>query len=201
MGKGTAPGYTPETCTRCGGTGQVRQSHGFFTIAQTCTVCGGTGKVIREKCKKCKGSGTIEVKKELEVDIPAGIDSGNALKVPFHGHEGSNGIRAGDLYVKVFVEQDPRFDRQGPDLITHIDLPVPMAVLGGKVTVPTLYEEKEIDLKPGTQPGAVITLKGYGMPVIGRRGKGNLYCTINVKIPKKISRKAKKLYQELLNLE
>lgn len=201
LGKGTAPDYTPEACSRCGGTGQVRQTNGFFTIAQTCPACGGAGRVIRERCKYCKGTGTADVKRTLEVDIPAGVSSGDALRVPFQGHDGSNGIQAGDLYVKVLIEPDPRFERQGPDLVTRIDLFVPEAVLGGKVLIPTLYGEKEIQIRAGVQPGDVISLKGYGMPVIGRHAKGNLYCTINVKIPHKLSRKEKKLYQELLDLE
>jgi len=201
MGRGTAPGYAPETCSRCGGTGQVRQTHGFFTIAQTCPVCGGAGRVIRERCEYCNGAGTAEVKRELDVDIPAGVSSGDALKVPFQGHEGSNGVQAGDLYVKVEVQPDPRFERQGADLIMRIDLSVPQAVLGGNVMISTLYGEKNINIKPGIQPGDVLTLKGYGMPVIGHRGKGNLYCTINVNVPKKLSRKEKKLYQQLLEID
>ncbi len=201
MGRGTAPGHEPETCPRCGGSGQVRQSHGFFTIAQTCPVCGGTGRVIRAKCKHCNGSGTVEVKREIDVEIPAGVNSGDALRVPFHGHEGRSSTQAGDLYVEVRVEPDPRFERQGENLFTRIDIPIPVAVLGGKVTVSTLYGDKELTIKPGTQPGTMLTLKGYGMPIIGRRHKGDLLCTINVKIPTKLSRKEKKLYQELLKIE
>ena len=200
LGKGTAAGYTPEVCPHCRGTGQIRQSQGFFTIAQTCPVCGGVGRVIRRKCEQCGGSGRVEVNREIDVEIPAGISTGDALRVPFKGHEDQVGAQAGDLYVEVRVQDDPRFQRQGADLFTRVDIPVPLAVLGGKATVSTLYGDQQIKIPPGTQPGTLITIKHHGMPTVNRHGKGDLHCTINVVIPQKVSRKERKLYQELLKI-
>ena len=198
MGQGTAPGSSPERCPRCGGTGQIRQTHGFFTIAQTCPLCGGVGRIIRNKCEHCNGTGRVEVTREINVDIPAGVSTGDALRVPFHGHNGRAGAQAGDLYVEVHVKDDPRFERQGPDLFTRVNVPVPLAVLGGRLKVETLDGQQEIKVPPGTQPGTIIKLKHQGMPIVGRRSRGDLYCTINVVVPQKLSRKEKKLYQELL---
>ena len=200
-GQGTAPGYQPEVCPNCHGTGQVRQKHGFFIISQMCPVCGGTGRVIRNKCKTCKGTGFIRENKEIEVNIPPGIENGYFLRVPGAGDESMPGYPPGDLIVEVYVKEHPEFKRDGINLYTTLDISVPGAVLGGKVTVETLYGPKEIKIPAGVQNGDIIKVKNAGMPIYGGGKRGDLYCNINVRIPKKLSRKEKKLYEELLKIE
>src|ERR1035437_4570533 len=177
-GSGMEPGTEAVTCPTCKGQGMFQQvSNSIFgqvMRTQTCSTCGGAGKVIEHPCENCAGTGRQLEERTLEVEIPAGIHDRQPIRISGVGHAGSRGGRAGDVYVLVRVRPDERFVREGDDLVSTLDLTMTPAGLGGKVTVPTLDGEAEVGIEPGTQPGAVLTLKGKGMPQLQGFGHGDL---------------------------
>lgn len=197
-GSGSAPGTEPQTCTTCRGRGQVTTQRGFIMFSQTCPHCGGEGRVVAHPCSSCSGSGHVRRKRTVLVTFPAGIDSGQRLRVPGQGMAGPAGTPPGDLYVDVEVEADPRFERQGADLATRVRLSFVQAALGARVEV-ALPDETllAVEVEAGTQPGSVVTLRGKGMPRLDRRGHGDMHVVLDVAVPKKLSRRAKKLLLEL----
>ena len=199
-GSGAAPGSRPERCNSCGGSGQVATQRGFLMFATTCPRCRGRGEVISKPCSSCNGQGRVERQKKVLVSIPAGIDSGQRLRVPAQGMSGRAGAPQGDLYVDISVENDPKFQREGNDLATQITVQFGTATLGGRTEVQLPDETRiNVTIEPGTQPGTVITMRGHGMPRLDQRGgRGNLHVIVNVAVPKKISKKAKKLLEELM---
>jgi molecular chaperone DnaJ len=199
-GNGAEPGTPIETCGRCHGTGQLqmvsRTAFGQLVRTQVCDVCGGDGKVPQQPCGECSGRGRMAKARTLDVDIPAGIADEQRIRLTGRGHAGDRGGPPGDLYVLVRVAEDERFVREGNDLITPIDVAAPFAALGTVVTVPTLDGEEEVDIPAGTQPGAVITLRGRGMPSIRRGRPGDQHVVVNVVIPHNLSDEQRRMLEE-----
>ena len=200
-GNGAEPGTPITTCERCGGTGQLqaatRTPFGQMVRTVACDVCQGDGRVAEQPCRKCRGRGRRAAKRTIDVDVPAGIASGQRLRLAGRGHAGELGAQAGDLYVLIRVQEDKRFVREDDDLITALDVPAPMAALGGTVEVPTLEDSAEVELAPGTQPGEVLTIRGEGMPSLGRGRRGNLRVVVNVVIPRRLSDRQRELLEQL----
>jgi molecular chaperone DnaJ len=175
-GNGAEPGTPIETCDRCGGTGQLRQvSQSIFgqvVRAMPCDVCGGDGRIAETPCEVCDGAGRVSEQRTWEVDIPAGIEDGQRIRIAGAGHAGEAGAPQGDLYVQVRIEPDDRFARQGTELISRAEVPVTTALVGGEVFVPTLEGEVSVEVPAGTQHGETSVLKGRGLPPLrgGRRG-------------------------------
>ena len=200
-GNGAEPGTPIETCPTCSGAGRVRAvtrtAFGQLVREQACDTCGGEGRIPSEPCRECGGRGRRAVRKTLEVDIPAGIADEQRIRLSGRGHAGERGGPPGDLYVLVRVAEDERFLRDGSNLITVVDVPAPAAALGTKVTVPTLDGDEEIDIAAGTQPGSVVTLRGRGMPTIGRGRRGDQQVVLNVVIPRNLTSRQSELLEEL----
>src|SRR5262249_23854199 len=200
-GVGAAPGTTPESCQTCGGTGQVRYQQGFFSVARTCHACRGAGRVIGTPCTQCKGAGRIEREKSMEVKIPAGVETGSRLRVQGEGESGSNGGPAGDLYVVIQVAEHDRFERQGGNLYSSANITFAQAALGAEISVKTLDAEQLLKIPVGTQTGTVFRLKGQGLPVLGGRGKGDLFVAVTVVTPTSLTREQRRLLEQLASVE
>jgi molecular chaperone DnaJ len=200
-GNGAEPGTPIQRCERCGGAGQLqavtRTPFGQMVRATTCYVCHGHGRVPSEPCHECRGSGRVERARQIEVEVPAGIADGQRIRLSGRGHAGDAGAPAGDLYVLVSVRDDGRFVREGDHLITALDVPAPLAALGGTLDVATLEGVATVHLQPGTQPGEVITLRGEGMPSLSRGRRGNLRVIVNVVIPRRLSHDQRELLERL----
>lgn len=195
-GTGAKPGTSPETCTKCQGRGQVvitRQTM-FGTMQQstTCPECRGAGKIIREKCPKCSGRGYIAKKTRIEVDIPAGIDNGQMVRIKGKGEPGINGGERGDLLVEVIVYQHDHFVRNDMDIYANQYISFAEAALGGDVIIPTVYGDVIYTVKAGTQTNTRIRLKGKGVPSLRNKNiKGDMYVDLIVETPTNLSREAK----------
>jgi molecular chaperone DnaJ len=195
-GTGAKSGSGMAACTTCGGRGQMSYSQGFFSITRTCPACQGAGQVIREACETCRGQGRIERERVHEVGIPAGVDSGTRLRMAGHGEPGTNGGPAGDLYIFLEVKEHPFFERRGADLYCTIPVSLPQAALGATLKVPTLKGEDELEIPEGTQSGQIFRQKGKGLPN-PHGGRGDLYVSIHVAIPSKVSREQRRLLEQL----
>jgi molecular chaperone DnaJ len=200
-GTGAAPGTQPESCQTCGGTGQVRYQQGFFSVARTCHVCRGAGRVIGSPCADCKGAGRIEREKSMEVKIPAGVETGSRLRVQGEGESGTSGGPAGDLYVVIHVAEHERFERQGSNLYASVPVTFAQAALGAEVPVETLDSQQTLKIPMGTQTGTVFRLKGQGMPVLGGRGRGDLFMSVTVITPTSLTREQRRLLEQLAQVE
>jgi molecular chaperone DnaJ len=200
-GSGAAAGTQPESCSTCGGTGQVRYQQGFFSVARTCHACRGAGRIIRTPCSDCKGSGRIEREKQMEVKIPAGVETGSRLRVQGEGESGTLGGPPGDLYVVIHVAEHEQFERQGSNLYASVPITFAQAALGAEIQVKTLDDEEKLKVPLGTQTGTVFRLKGKGMPVLGGRGKGDLFVAVTVITPTSLTREQRKLLEQLAEVE
>ena len=200
-GNGAEPGTPIETCERCGGSGQqqsfTRTPFGQMMRTTTCTACHGDGRIAKSPCRQCRGRGRVAGRRKLEVDVPAGIDDAQRIRLGGRGHAGEAGAPAGDLYVVVKVRPDERFVRERDDLITALDVAAPLAALGATLQVPTLEGAAPVELPAGTQPGDVITLRGQGMPALGRGRRGDLQVVVNVVIPRRLSEEQRELLERL----
>ena len=200
-GSRAEPGSDVHVCTNCQGAGRVRAvsrtAFGQLVREQVCEACGGEGRVPSKPCTACSGRGRRAVRKTLDVDVPAGIADEQRIRLSGRGHAGERGGPPGDLYVLVRVEEDERFVRDGSDLVSVVDIAAPAAALGTTVSVPTLDGEERIDVPAGTQPGTVVTLRGKGMPAIGRRGRGAPQVVLNVVVPRNLSDRQRELLTEL----
>lgn len=195
-GTGAKPGTQPQTCTKCGGSGQVvytQQSlFGAIRNVTTCPDCNGTGKVIKEKCVDCGGTGYVKNTKTIEISIPAGIDSGQSVRIPGKGEPGKNGGQRGDLLVSVTVDRHPIFQRQGFDIYTTVPISFVDAALGGDITIKTVDGDTTYTIKPGTQTDTRITLRGKGVPTLRNKNvRGNHYVTLVVQVPEKLNSEQK----------
>lgn len=195
-GTGSAGGTAPETCSVCHGSGQVRrvQRMGGMAFQSTgpCDACHGTGKIIKNPCQKCRGSGQVKEKKNLTVDIPAGIDDGKGIIARGQGNEGRNGGPAGDLIINVNVRRHAIFTREGYNIFCEVPLTVAEATLGAEIEVPTLEGNVKYNVPEGTQPGTDFTLRGKGIPVVHGNGRrGDLIFTTSVEVPKGLNDKQK----------
>jgi len=201
-GTGTKAGSKPEGCPQCRGTGQVSNARGFVMFTSTCPRCRGAGRVIKHPCATCAGQGAVERTRRVTVTFPAGIDAGQRLRVPSQGVPGPGGAAPGDLYVEVDVEDDARFERDGADLVARVRIPFVEAALGGEIRVPALESEDgdatvALAVPPGTQSGAVFTMKGYGIPRLDGRGRGSLVVAVQVEVPTSLSPRARELIEQL----
>jgi len=198
-GNGAEPGTPIRTCERCGGAGQLRAvtrtAFGQLVRTQACDVCGGDGKIPETPCEVCGGRGRQATRKHLTVDIPAGIADEQRIRLTGRGHAGERGGPSGDLYVLVRVTEDERFVRDGNDLVHVLDLPAPSAALGTTVTVPTLDGDEELKIPAGTQPGAVFSLRGKGMPSLRRGRRGDQRVLVNVVIPRNLNAEQREMLE------
>ena len=198
-GFGTADGKEAPTCPRCGGTGYVRTSRGFFAMETPCPDCNGLGHKIDKKCPQCDGAGTVRKTRTLDVKIPAGVEDGARLRLAGQGEAGQNGAPAGDFYLDIHIRPDKRFVRDGADLITRADIPFTTLALGGEIEVDTIDDKKlSVKVPAGTQIGEKLRVRGHGMP--GRRAGmfGDLYIEINMPVPTKLTEKQKKILTEFV---
>jgi molecular chaperone DnaJ len=196
-GSGSAVGSSPVTCPKCHGRGQVRFQQGFFTVARTCGHCRGAGSLISKPCADCRGQGRLQMERKLTVRIPAGIATGQRLRLSGEGEAGTGVGPPGDLYVVLHVQEHSFFHRDEADLHCEITIGYPLLTLGGTMNVPTLNGTETVSVPEGTQTGAVFQLKGKGLPDLGGRGHGDILVTVRAAIPKKITKDQRKLLQEL----
>jgi molecular chaperone DnaJ len=201
QGSGAASGTTPVKCPTCDGVGQVRYQQGFFSVSRTCSYCRGTGKTIKDPCQECRGEGRISKEKTLEIKIPSGVDTGARLRIQGEGEAGIAGGPAGDLYVVIVVKEHSVFERQENDLHCKVPITFSQAALGAEITVPTLEGEETIKIGEATQTGKIFRLKGKGMPVLGGRGRGDLFVSVTVTTPTSLSREQRKLFEELAKFD
>jgi len=197
-GTGAKPGTTPETCTKCGGKGQVvftQQSFfGMVRNVQTCPDCNGSGKTIKEKCPDCKGTGYIPIKKRFAVDIPAGVDNGQCKRLSGQGEPGTNGGPRGDVLVEIIVGRHPIFQRQDNNIFSTVPISFAVAALGGDIVIDTVDGKVVYEVKAGTQTDTRIRLKGKGVPYLrDKNTRGDHYVTLVVQVPDKLSHEAKDL--------
>jgi molecular chaperone DnaJ len=195
-GTGAKPGTGMSTCKTCGGRGQVSYSQGFFSITRTCPACQGVGHVIRDACVTCRGQGRIERDRTLEVGVPAGVDSGTRLRMAGHGEPGTNGGPSGDLYIFLEVKDHAFFERRGADLYCTIPVSISQATLGDTIKVPTLSAEEDLEIPEGTQSGQIFRTKSKGLPN-PHGGRGDLYVSVRVEIPAKVTREQRRLLEQL----
>ena len=200
-GTGAKPGTSPETCSKCGGKGQVVfTSQSFFGTVrnvQACPDCQGTGKIIKEKCADCRGTGYVPMKKRYAVDIPAGIDNGQCKRLPGLGEPGTNGGARGDVLVEVVVGRHPIFQRQGYNIFSTVPISFAVAALGGEIVIDTVDGKVIYDVKAGTQTDTKVRLKGKGVPTLrNKEVRGDHYVTLVVEVPDRLSHEAKELLRQ-----
>jgi len=199
-GTGAKPGSSPKKCSQCNGTGQIRRSQrtafGMFTQVTTCSRCQGEGNVIEEKCSECGGRGVIQRTRNIDLKIPRGVDTGSQLRLSGEGEAGPAGN--GDLYIVVHIKNHPKFNRNDLDLYTIKEISFPDAALGTKLDIDTLNGESgRLKIPEGTQNGNVFKIKGKGMSGLHGRRYGDLFVEVHIKTPSKLSKKAKKLLEDL----
>jgi molecular chaperone DnaJ len=200
-GSGARPGTARESCQVCQGKGQVLHAQGFFMIQTTCPNCRGEGSLVRDRCTTCRGGGVIRKPSKLTITVPPGVDEGQTLRLAGKGESARGGGSPGHLYVALHVEPDPRFIRDGDDVLTEVPVSYVVASLGGEVDVPTLEEActgtAVVDVKPGTQPGESVVRIGKGVRSVSGRGRGDHVVRFRVEIPKKVSARERDLLREI----
>lgn len=195
-GSGVEPGFSVETCSTCGGRGQVQHTRGFFSIATTCPRCHGSGQFSSNPCKACKGRGRESEKKRIEVKIPAGVDDGMSVRLTGEGEGGFRGGPPGDLYVTLRVAEDRRFQRRGEHVYTLAEISFPQATLGATLEIETVEGPQNIEIPRGSQTGDHVTLKGKGIPRIRGGGRGDHHVEIRVLTPNRLSKRQEELLRE-----
>jgi molecular chaperone DnaJ len=197
-GTGAAPGSSPTVCAQCRGQGQVRMQRGFLTVAATCPQCRGAGRVIAKPCTSCRGAGRVARDRKITVKIPAGIATGQQLRLQGEGEAGAAGGPPGHLYVVVHVREHEFFRRDGLNLFCEIAVNFTTVALGGEIQVPTLGGTESVKIHEGTQTGTTLRLRGKGMPDVGGgSGRGDLFATIQVRTPKKLTKEQRHLVEQL----
>jgi molecular chaperone DnaJ len=200
-GNGAEPGTPIRTCEECGGAGQVRRvsqtAFGQLVRAGACPHCGGDGRLPEEPCTECEGRGRVAGTRTWDVEVPPGIESGQRIRITGAGHAGEAGGRSGDLYVRVMVADDERFRREGPDLVSVVEVPATRAMLGTTVSVPTLDGDREVEVAPGTQPGDHAVLRGLGLPELRGSYRGDQHVFFNVVVPANLSEDQRELAERL----
>lgn len=203
-GTGAKKGTTPVTCTTCNGMGQIRMQQGFFSVQQTCPTCRGQGKIIKDPCADCHGQGRKEKRKTLSVKIPAGVDTGDRIRLAGEGEAGVNGGQPGDLYVQVAVREHAIFRREGKDLYTEVPISFADAALGGELEVPTLDGRVKLKIPPESQTGKLFRLRGKGVTPVRGGNPGDLLCRVIIETPVNLNKEQKELlrqFQESLEKE
>ena len=196
-GSGAKPGTSAKTCPTCSGSGQVRMQQGFFSIQQTCPQCRGVGTVIEEPCGHCRGKGKIQEQKTLSVKVPAGVDTGDRIRLSGEGEPGSQGGHAGDLYVQVLVKEHPIFTREDNHLFCEVPIGFVTAALGGELQVPTLNGKVVLKIPAGTQTGKMFRMRGKGVKPVRGGVVGDLICRVIVETPVNLTERQKELLREL----
>jgi molecular chaperone DnaJ len=200
-GNGAEPGTPIETCERCAGAGELRQMtrtpFGQMVRSAPCDVCGGAGKIPKTPCETCGGGGRTRQSRTSAIEVPAGIEDGQRMRISGAGHAGEPGAPAGDLYVEVRVKEDQRFERDGSDLISVVSVPATLAMLGTTVSVPTLEGEEEIEVEAGTQPGTERVIRGAGLPRLNSRRRGNQRVILEVFVPTNLSEEQRGIAERL----
>jgi molecular chaperone DnaJ len=200
-GSGAKPGTGPRACPTCGGSGEIRLTQGFFSIARTCQHCGGSGRVIVDRCPTCNGAGATREQANLEVKVRAGVDTGAHLKVLGEGEPAPiPGGSPGDLYVLIQVRDHPLFTREGTEILCEVPLSVTQAALGATIDVPTLDGPAKLKIPAGTQSGKVFHLKGKGVPSLQGGGRGDQHVRVFVETPTHLSREQKELLERFAAL-
>ena len=201
-GSGAKPGSGPTTCGTCGGAGQVRRATrtplGSFTQVAECPTCNGTGQVIADPCGACGGQGVHQVRKKLRINIPAGVDTGTRLRVSGEGNAGMRGGPSGDLYVFLTVKPHPKLQRDGLNVLSEVKVSYLQAILGDSIEVETVDGSAALEIPPGTQPGAILTLTGKGIPKLGNPvARGDHRITVTVQLPSRLSDEERSLLEQL----
>jgi molecular chaperone DnaJ len=200
-GNGAEPGTPIETCTRCGGAGQLqavaRTPFGQMVRTVVCDACHGDGRVPKQPCGECRGRGRRAGRRAVTVQVPAGIADGQRIRLGGQGHAGEASAPAGDLYVLVRVRPDERWVRDGDDLVTALDVSAPLAAVGATLDVPTLDGTASVRVVPGTQPGEVLTVRGQGMPNLRGGRRGNLRVVVNVVVPRRLTHEQREMMERL----
>jgi molecular chaperone DnaJ len=199
-GSGAKKGTHPETCSVCGGAGQVVRSQGFFQMASPCPHCQGKGRVIRHPCETCHGNGRKRATRKIRLTVPAGVDNGTQLRVTGEGEGGYRGGPAGDLYVEIRVREHKSFSRHDLDLLTEVEVPYTQALLGAEVEIETLDGKEKLTVPPGTTSGDRVRVDKKGIPSLRGGGRGHLYVEVLVEFPKKLKKEEEKLLRELAKL-
>jgi molecular chaperone DnaJ len=195
-GSGAKKGTSASTCTTCGGAGQVRMQQGFFAVQQTCPQCRGKGKMISDPCPDCHGQGRKQEQKTLSVKVPAGVDTGDRIRLSNEGEAGENGAPNGDLYVQMHVKPHDIFTRDDNDLHCEMPISIGTAALGGEIEVPTLDGRLRLKIPAETQTGKLFRMRGKGVKPVRGGMTGDLICRVNVETPVKLSNKQKELIKE-----
>lgn len=196
-GSGAKKGSSPQTCSTCHGQGQVQMRQGFFTVQQSCPHCQGRGTIIKDPCNSCHGHGRVEKTKTLSVKIPAGVDTGDRVRLSGEGEAGEHGAPSGDLYVQVQVKQHPIFEREGNNLYCEVPINFAMAALGGEIEVPTLDGRVSLKVPGETQTGKLFRMRGKGVKSVRGGAQGDLLCRVVVETPVSLNEKQKKLLRDL----
>ncbi|MDR1590550.1 MAG: molecular chaperone DnaJ [Puniceicoccales bacterium] len=186
-GTGSEKGSQPETCLTCHGSGVLTMSQGFFAMRQTCPDCNGTGMKIVNPCRACQGAGCIEETTKTKIKIPAGVTHGMKLRLNGFGESGVRGGRGGDLFVVVFIKNDKQFERDGDHLHCTLSIPFTLAALGGEINIKTIDGEAVLQIPAGTQPDAILRMRGYGMPSFSTNNRGDQLVHIGIEVPKKLT--------------
>lgn len=205
QGSGAKPGTRSQTCATCQGGGQVRRAtrtpFGSFTQVSVCPTCNGAGQTITDICESCSGQGQNQVSKKLKISVPPGVDTGTRLRVSNEGDAGQRGGPSGDLYVYLFVQEDPEFRRDGINILSDLKISYLQAILGSQITVNTVNGEETLTIPAGTQPGKVLTLENQGVPRLGNPvSRGDHLITVSVDIPTRVSPEERELLEKLVQL-
>lgn len=199
-GSGAKPGSRVITCDKCGGRGKIQMTQntiiGAFSTVKTCDKCSGTGKVIETPCEKCSGKGIVRKSRKIEINVPAGIDDGQAISLRGEGDAGKKGGPNGDLYVVMKVAPHKYFKRNGFDISANVRVPFTKMALGGDIKIPTLEGEMEFNIPEGTTTGTKFRVKDQGIPILNGKGRGNLEFTVDVDVPKKLTDKQREILTE-----
>jgi molecular chaperone DnaJ len=196
-GTGAKKGTSPQTCTTCAGQGQVRIQQGFFSVQQSCPRCNGTGSMITDPCGTCHGHGRVQESKTLSVKVPAGVDTGDRIRLAGEGEAGENGGPSGDLYVQVHIKEHPLFKREASHLSCEMPVSFTTTALGGEIDVPTLNGRVKLKIPAGTQTGKVFRLRGKGVRSVHDSQMGDLFCKVVVETPVNLSSEQKDLLRDL----
>jgi molecular chaperone DnaJ len=196
-GSGAEPDDGLTVCPVCRGRGEVVFQQSFLSVRRTCSQCSGRGQIIRRPCKECRGDGHVRRERRLKVNIPAGVDTGTRLRLSNEGQPGARGGPPGDLYVVISVKEHPIFDREESDLRCTVPINVAQAALGTEIDILTFDGLQTVKIAEGTQQGSKVRLKGLGVPHLNGHGRGDLYIHVDVKIPPKLTREQRKLFEQL----
>jgi molecular chaperone DnaJ len=199
-GTGGAGGKQPQTCSACGGRGQLRYQQGFFSVARTCGTCSGTGQVITDPCKTCRGEGRVIREHRMTIEIPPGVEDGTRIRYQGEGEAGVFGGPPGDLYIVLAVKEDSFYAREGNNLHCMVSISLPQAALGTEVTVPTFEGDYKLKVPAGVQSGQQIPIRNKGVPALRGRGRGDLVVHVEVQIPKKLTARQRELLEELASI-